>query len=81
MASSNPYKRKRFAIGTDVVCRTGPDDWSKGKIVALDYREPDWPEGAVVPYQVELEDGNLIFVPADLPQLARSSCLNAGKRQ
>ena len=36
-----------------------------GKIVALNYREELWPPGNVAPYQVQLEDGRLIFVPAD----------------
>jgi len=55
----------RFAVGTQVLCRTGADEWSAGTIVKMNYREPDWPLGRSVPYQVLLEDGRLIFVPKD----------------
>mmetsp|Transcript_35055 Transcript_35055/g.109112 ORF Transcript_35055/g.109112 Transcript_35055/m.109112 type:complete len:379 (+) Transcript_35055:126-1262(+) len=61
----------RFKVGTEVLCRTGAEEWSAGKIVQLNYREPDWPRGRTVPYQVELEDGALIFVPNDVEQLCR----------
>lgn len=61
----------RFKVGTEVLCRTGPDEWSAGTIVALDYREPSWPPGRKAPYQVLLEDGDLIFVPEDVEQLCR----------
>lgn len=53
----------RFKIGTKVLCNTGM--WSPGKVVALNYREEDWPEEETVPYQVELETGGLIFAPID----------------
>mmetsp|Transcript_78261 Transcript_78261/g.135785 ORF Transcript_78261/g.135785 Transcript_78261/m.135785 type:complete len:383 (-) Transcript_78261:56-1204(-) len=61
----------RFTVGTRVICRTGPSEWSAGVIVALTYREPSWPPGKTVPYQVQLFDGRLIFVPADVEQLCR----------
>lgn len=61
----------RFTIGTKVLCRTGAEEWSPGKIVKLTYREDHWPPGKVVPYQVQLEDGRLIFVPVDTDQLCR----------
>lgn len=59
----------RFKVGTKVVCRTGPDEWSAGTIVRLNYSEPNWPPGKTVPYQVQLFDGPLIFVPVDNPSL------------
>lgn len=61
----------RFDKGAKVLCRTGRDEWSAGTIVALDYREPEWPPGKTVPYQVQLDDGGLIFVPMDADQLCR----------
>lgn len=61
----------RFGVGTGVLCRTGRDEWSAGVIVALEYRESDWPPSRTVPYQVQLDDGNLIFVPMDSDQLCR----------
>lgn len=61
----------RFQVGTEVECRTGPDEWSAGEIVRLEYSERGWPPGKTVPYQVQLEDGPLIFVPKDVEQLCR----------
>jgi ankyrin repeat protein len=62
---------KRFTVGTKVQCRTGAQEWSAGVIVALDYREDHWPPGKTVPYQVQLDEGALIFVPMDSDQLCR----------
>jgi ankyrin repeat protein len=61
----------RFTVGTQVLCRTGAEEWSAGQIVALNYRESHWPPGKTVPYQVKLHKGPLIFVPADAEQLCR----------
>lgn len=61
----------RFDVGNSVLCRTGRDEWSAGTVVALNYSEPDWPAGRTVPYQVQLDDGGLIFVPVDNDQLCR----------
>mmetsp|Transcript_65002 Transcript_65002/g.123988 ORF Transcript_65002/g.123988 Transcript_65002/m.123988 type:complete len:471 (-) Transcript_65002:3-1415(-) len=61
----------RFVVGTKVMCRTGPDEWSVGSIVALHYRESHWPPGKKVPYQVKLDEGPLIYVPMDKPELCR----------
>lgn len=61
----------RFQVGTRVICRTGPDEWSAGEIVRLNYSERGWPAGKTVPYQVALDDGVLIFVPKDSEQLCR----------
>ena len=48
-----------------MLCRTGPSSWASGRVVQLHYREPAWPRGRVAPYQVALDDGDLIFAPAD----------------
>jgi len=61
----------RFKIGASVLCRTGRDEWSPGTVVAVWYRERDWPAGDVVPYQVELLDGTLIWVPEDSPRFCQ----------
>ena len=37
------------------------------------YREKSWPEGKIVPYQVKLDDGRLIFAPIDDDRVIRSS--------
>lgn len=65
---SNGY---RFRVGTKVLCRTGEEEWSAGEIVALSYREPDWPRVKTVPYQVELVSGSLIYVPIDSDELCK----------
>jgi len=63
---------QRFGIGHRVECRTGDEEWSAGKIVALDYSEDSWPAGRVVPYQIRLDNGRLIFAPVDIDQVIRS---------
>eukprot|EP00930_Biecheleria_cincta_P018804 TRINITY_DN14524_c0_g1_i1.p1 TRINITY_DN14524_c0_g1~~TRINITY_DN14524_c0_g1_i1.p1 ORF type:complete len:161 (-),score=18.06 TRINITY_DN14524_c0_g1_i1:25-507(-) len=66
-----PRGSYRFQVGTDVQCRTVPEEWCGGKIIALDYRDQSWPMGKTVPYQVELQDGRWIYVPKDLSMLCR----------
>ena len=54
----------RFDIGARVECnRAG--QWESGTVVGLHYREPQWPPDEVVPYQVRLNDGTLIWAPSD----------------
>ena len=62
----------RFGAGERVRCRVAPTQWAPGCVVRLFYREDEWPAGRVVPYQVELDDGRLIFAPADTDHLIRS---------
>lgn len=62
----------RFAVDARVLCRVS-DGWKLGTVVALNYREDDWPAGRSVPYQVELDDGTLIFAPIDNDALIRAS--------
>ena len=58
----------RFKVGDRVECRTGQKEWSLGKVVALLWKSPS---GQVAPYQMELDNGTLIFAPADDNQLIR----------
>ena len=52
----------RFEIGQAVEAKTGEaEPWLGGEVVALDYRQDDWPAGRTVPYQIKLSDGRLIF--------------------
>ena len=57
-------------VGDAVECNTG--EWSKGTIVALFYRDEGMPPGMTAPYQVQLDDGRLIYAPADDDQLIRA---------
>jgi hypothetical protein len=64
----------RFNIGDAVECRI-TRGWASGKIVAFWYRNGRMPAGVYAPYQVELEDGELISAPHD-----RNSCIRARLR-
>jgi len=75
LAESN-MPRLRFVPGQRVECRVGPDPvtgWATGSIVQLWYRQADWPEGSWAPYQIQLDDGRLIFAPQDVEQVIRSA--------
>jgi hypothetical protein len=61
----------RFAVGAAVQCRVGPEQWERGTISQLWYRESQWPEGAFAPYQIVLDDGRAIFAPFDSDQVIR----------
>eukprot|EP01033_Poteriospumella_lacustris_P011878 gene11878-8472_t len=64
----------RFNVGDRVECRIGPHPvkgWAPGRIIKLYYSEPSWPPNMVVPYQIALHDGRLIFAPQDNDQLIR----------
>jgi len=52
----------RFKVGYTVLCRTN-DGWEAGTIIKLDYQNPG--ESEKHPYQVELDNGRLIFCPYD----------------
>ena len=56
----------RFDIGSTILCNLGPNGWKLGRVIALHYREADWPKEQVAPYQVLLESEHaLIYVPED----------------
>lgn len=62
----------RFAVGTPIEAKTGPDSWVKGTVVDIHYREPTWPIYKTAPYQIELADGQLIYAPADIDDVVRA---------
>ena len=55
----------RYCAGQRVKCFCESDRWEKGKIVALLYREEDWPEEEYAPYQIRLDGGRMIYSPED----------------
>ena len=64
----------RFEVGTTVMCNLGEYGWRLGRIIALNYREENWPEEKVAPYQVALdEDYSLIYVPKDSDRFCRKA--------
>ena len=67
----------RFEIGQTVECRMGTEEWARGKVVGLYYREDDWPEGQKAPYQVLLEGdglvGRTIWAPSDSDECIRAT--------
>jgi G3E family GTPase len=69
----------RFQVGDRVFCNTGEKEWTPGAVIKQFYHESDWPDDQVVPYQVRLDTGNLIFVPMDDPRVVRSPELQAAE--
>ena len=64
----------RFTIGDRVECRIGAHPvkgWAPGRIVKLYYRESNWPDNMIAPYQIALHDGRLIFAPQDTDNVIR----------
>ena len=67
-------------MGDKVKCRTGGASWSRGTIVKLNYKlAKGGGEGqarralgySTVPYQVRLDNGDLIFAPDDTNDVIR----------
>ena len=69
MSAADPTISLRFKVGTRVECNTG--SWTPGVVVQLYYSEPHWPAGRIVPYQIKLDDGRLIFAPMDDDRVIR----------
>ena len=67
-------KRKlalRFAVGDAVECRTG-DGFVPGKVTAHLYRDDFMPPGVTAPYQIQLDNGKLIWAPEDDDKFIRA---------
>ena len=63
----------RFPVGARVECSVGEGDRRAGAIIKHYYREAAWPTDRWAPYQVELDDGMLIFAPADIDECIRAA--------
>ena len=60
---AKPKDDLTYKVGDRVECLTG--EWEKGIVANLWYREDLWATGRYAPYQVLLDDGELIWVPRD----------------
>lgn len=58
-----PKQKLTYEVGNVVKCKV--DRWMKGIVVKQWYREELWETGRYAPYQVLLEDKNLIWIPRD----------------
>ena len=77
--SDNPSSL-RFDLGARVECCLAVGQWGGGTVVGRYYREPEWPQGQVVPYQIQLDGGRLIYAPEDTDACIRAepSSLDTG---
>merc|ERR1711934_646024 len=64
-----PTDSLTYNVGDRVKCNCG--EWEAGTVHKLWYRESLWETGRYAPYQVQLDSGNLIYVPRDMPTFIR----------
>jgi hypothetical protein len=67
------YSGLRFQIGAMVRCNLGAEGWQLGTVVATNYKESEWEDGVIAPYQIKLGDGRLVFAPADHKDIIRAA--------
>ena len=58
-----PTRKLKYKVGDVVKCKV--DKWTEGIVTQLWYREELWETGRYAPYQVLLENGELIYIPRD----------------
>ena len=63
----------RFEVGQQVECCLGEGRWETGVVVEHYYRRPQWPPERWMPYLVKLNDGELIWAPADVDDRIRAA--------
>lgn len=78
-STSTPETPLRFNVGDRVECMVGLDDndeeiWTTGTVLQQwYYREDEDCGGYVVPYEIQLDDGDLVSAPEDLDTCIRAS--------
>ncbi len=55
----------RFKVGSRVKCCVDEGRWASGTVIELWYTEDSFAQGFYAPYQVELDEGRLVFAPED----------------
>jgi hypothetical protein len=65
-----PATELRFAVGDRVKVNLG--GWEVGTVKALWYREALWETGRFVPYQVQCDEGSLVWTPRDTNAFVRA---------
>ena len=71
-------KKLRFSLGTRVECCIA-GAWKQGCVVAHFYIQDSFPAGYCVPYQVQLDDGRLIFENQLIQQILLASVCNTAR--
>jgi len=72
MAAESKLPELRFKVGDRVKANIGK--WAHGTVVKLWYREPEWKaDRPSAPYQIQLDNGGLIFAPADTENFVRAA--------
>ena len=66
----------RFAVGDKVECKMGPGEWTAGAVVKQLYFDEYNFRNIPAPYQVQLDDGTLIWAPED-----DDTCIRAPPRE
>lgn len=69
------FWKRVVQVGDAVEARVSmmPPRWAPGTINAIGYREPSFPPGILVPYQIQLDSGQFIFAPHDTSEVVRPS--------
>eukprot|EP00038_Savillea_parva_P026401 m.53855 g.53855 ORF g.53855 m.53855 type:complete len:553 (+) comp7488_c0_seq3:47-1705(+) len=64
---------RRFKVGDRVEARVSmvPAKWLPAVVESVNYREPNFPPGAMAPYRLRLDNGQKIFAPHDVDEVVR----------
>ena len=73
--------RYRFDVGAKVEAFVEGNMWKPGTVVALDYTEPSMGEGVTAPYQIQLDQGELVYTEDDGSDLVRAAPEGAAVQQ
>jgi hypothetical protein len=68
--AARKLKNLRFSVGDKVECQTN-DGYLPGKVVKLRFRDEYMPAGVIAPYQIALDNGELIWAPEDVNDYIR----------